>query len=132
MYLTACGVFIGAALVLNLTDRRMLFLTLVIAANIFAPIPAHTQAQFYGTCIVAELLVAAAWTFWSGRGSNLVTFTSFLMIICHFGGWILDGSSPLSPYRLIIKTLEFSHILTCVALSPLLLKTLRNRYAATS
>jgi hypothetical protein len=132
MYLWLCGVSLAIALVVNLRDRRMLALTALVGVSIFLPVPSFTQAQFYGTCILAELLVASLWSFSGSRGNNLMSFLCFLMIICHFGGWILDGSSPFSPYRLIIKCLEFSQILTCVALSPLLLKTLRNRYAPSS
>ena len=132
MYLLACGALIATAAVLNIRDFRMLALTLLVGATIFLPVPSHTQLQFYGTCILVELFVAGVWTLYGVRGSNVMPFICFIMIICHFGGWILDGSGPFSPYRIIIKCLEFSQILTCVALSPLLLKTLRNRYAATS
>lgn len=130
MYLLACGALIATAVVLNIRDFRMLALTVLVGATIFLPVPSHTQMQFYGTCILVELCVLAWCVFINSRASSLMIHIVSAMILAHFMGWILDGSEPLSPYRIIIKILEFSQIGVCVALSPVLTPILRNRDAA--
>lgn len=130
MYLLACGALIATAVVLNIRDIRMLALTFLVGATIFLPVPSHTQMQFYGTCILVELCVLAWCVFINSRASSLMIHIVLFMIAAHFMGWILDGSQPLSPYRVIIKVLEFSQLLACVALSPVLTPILRNRDAS--
>lgn len=130
MYLVACGALLATAVVLNVRDVRMLALTLLVGATIFMPVPAHSQMQFYGTCILVELCVLAFCVFYASRASCLMIHVLLAMIVAHFMGWMLDGSPPLSPYRVIIKVLEFSQLAVCVALSPVLTPILRNRDAA--
>lgn len=130
MYLVACGALLATAVVLNVRDVRMLALTLLVGATIFMPVPAYTQAQFYGTCIGAELVVLAFCVLMSSRASCVMIHIVLAMIVAHFMGWMLDGSPPLSPYRVIVKVLEFSQLAVCVALSPVLTPILRNRDAA--
>lgn len=126
MYLVACGILLAVATVLNLTDRRMLALTLLVGATIFLPVPSHSQLQFYGTCIIAELCVATFAVFYSSRASSLILYCCAGLIVSHFMGWVIDGSAPFSPYRYIVKVLEFSQLAACVALSPVLTPILRN------
>ena len=130
MYLLACGALIATAVVLNIRDVRMLALTVLVGATVFLPVPAHTQMQFYGTCILVELCVLAWCVFVPSRASCLMIHIVMLMVATHFMGWILDGSEPLSPYRVLIKVLEFSQLSACVALSPVLTPILRNRNAS--
>lgn len=130
MYLVACGILLAVATVLNLTDRRMLALTLLVGATIFLPVPSHTQLQFYGTCIIVETAVLAYVVFVHSRASGMMAHILLAMIVAHFMGWILDGSPPLSPYRSIVKILECAQLAACVALSPVLTPKLRNRDAA--
>lgn len=130
MYLLACGALIATAVVLNIRDVRMLALTVLVGATVFLPVPSHTQMQFYGTCILVELCVLAWCVFLPSRASSLMIHIVLLMVVAHFMGWILDGSPPLSPYRVIVKVLEISQLLACVALSPVLTPILRNRDAA--
>lgn len=126
MYLLACGALLATAVVLNVRDVRMLALTLLVGATIFLPVPAHTQMQFYGTCILVELSVLAYCVFLQSRASCLMAHIVAAMLVAHFMGWMLDGSPPLSPYRVIVKILEFSQLAVCVALSPVLTPILRN------
>lgn len=130
MYLVACGILLAVATVLNFKDRRMLVLTLAVGINIFFPIPAHTQAQFYSTCIALEVMVLTTAVFYTSRASCIAVYASLALIIAHFMGWTLDGSPPLSPYRAIVKILECAQLVACVALSPVLTPKLRNRDAA--
>lgn len=130
MYLVACCVLLAVATALNLRDRRMLVLTLAVGINVFFPVPAHTQAQFYGTCIMLELSVLATAVFYPSRASCIAIYASLALIVVHFMGWTLDGSPPLSPYRALVKILECAQLVACVALSPVLTPKLRNRDAA--
>lgn len=132
MFLLACGILLFAGLFLNLTDRRMLTLTGIVGANIFMPIPAETAAQFYSLCIIAELMVIAVCLSVKGRASCLLIHISIFMILAHVGGFVLDGSAPLNPYRIIIKFFEVSQILTCVALSVPVSQILRIKHATTT
>lgn len=131
MYLVTCGALLSLAAVLNLTDRRMLVLILAVGINIFFPVPAFTQAQFYGTCIALELMVLVVAVFYSARASSVSVFACVLLIITHFMGWTLDGSQPFSPYQLIVKFLEVIQLLACVALSPVFTPILRNHDVTT-
>ena len=130
MYLVACGVLLAVATVLNLRDRRMLALTLAVGVNVFYPVPAQTQAAFYGTCIALELMVLTVAVFYTSRASCIAIYASSALVIVHFMGWTLDGSPPLSPYRVLVKLLECAQLVACVALSPVLTPKLRNRDAA--
>lgn len=131
MYLIACGVLLALATVLNLTDRRMLMLTLAVGINVFFPVPSFTQAQFYGTCIALESMVLIVAVFYSARASGISVFSCVLLIITHLMGWTLDGSQPFSPYQLIVKSLEVIQLLACVALSPVFTPILRNHDVTT-
>jgi hypothetical protein len=55
-----------------------------------------------------------------------------VLVIAHMLGYALDGYPPFSPYRSIVKLLEVSQLLACVALSPLMAHLLRNRDATTT
>ena len=129
MFLLACGILLTAGLVLNSTDRRMLSLTAIVGVNIFMPIPAETAAQFYSSCIIAELMVIVVCLAVKGRATCLLVHISIFMILTHIGGFVLDGSAPLNPYRLIIKFFEVSQLLTCVALSSVVSQILRIKHA---
>lgn len=130
MYLVACGILLAVATVLNLRDRRMFALTLAVGVNIFYVVPSHSQAAFYGTCILLELGVLAVAVFCPSRASCIAIYATLALVVVHFMGWTLDGSQPLSPYRVIVKMLECAQIVACVALSPVLTPKLRNRDAA--
>lgn len=130
MYLLACGVFLAVAALLNLKDRRMLALIAVVSLNIFYPIPMDSYYGFYAYCITLELIVAVIAVFYPSRASCLTLHICGALILAHIMGMSLDGSPPLSPYRIVVKILECAHIATCLALSPVLIPILRNRDAA--
>lgn len=134
MYLVACGALLAIAAALNLRDWRGLALTLLVGANIFMPMPQHTAEAFYSACIVAEVTVlAGALLVFKCRASEMISYASALLVISHFMGYSLDaGSNPLSQYRGIVKILEVSQLLACLALSPVLAPILRNRDATTT
>ena len=130
MYHIACAAFFFSGLVLNFLDRRMLALTVMVGVSVFIAVPSDTAEQFYAFCIAAETLVALlAWGLRSEAGA-LVATLCVLLIVAHCMGYAVDGSTPLSPYRVIVKILEFSQLLVCVALSPVLAPILRNQDAS--
>lgn len=131
-YLIACGILLAIAAALNFRDWRGLVLTLLVGANIFMPMPQHTAEAFYAGCIVAELVVMVAAFKIKCRASEIVFYASVALVISHFMGYAHDaGSNPLSPYRGIVKLLEVSQLLACMAFSPVLVRILRNRETAT-
>lgn len=130
MYLTACFLIMAAGLGLNAFDRRMLALTALVGASIFIPAP-DTYEQFYVFCISAECLVGLLALIIRARASVLVAEICVLLVIAHLMGYSLDGSPPFSPYRVIVKLLEFSQLAACVALSPVLAPFLRNHETTT-
>lgn len=129
MYQLACGALLFSALVLNITDRRMLALTALVGASVFLPAPRETALQFYGFCIAVEILVACLALALAARGSSIIVDVCAVLVIAHILGYALDGFPPFSPYRSIVKLLEVSQLLACVALSPLLAPLLRNHDA---
>lgn len=132
MYLIACGALLASGLILNIADRRMLALTAIVGVNIFVPIPAESAAQFYTSCIFAETMVIIVCLSAKARASCFLIHLSVFMIITHIGGFVLDGSAPLNPYRVIIKFFEVSQLLTCVALSSGVCQILRIKHATTT
>lgn len=132
MFLLACGFLLVAGLVLNSTDRRMLALTAMVGATIFLPVPNDTAIQFYSFCLAVEVLVGIT-SFSMRNAAGLLIFEiCVLLAITHMMGYVLDGSPPFSPYRSIVKILEVSQLVVCLALSPKLAPILRNQYAKTT
>lgn len=132
MYFYACGLFLFAALVLNLRDSRMLSLTLVVGASIFSSPPMDSRTHFYMFCIIVEIAVAIFAIVSKSKAGNIMAHICAVMTVAHIGGLILGGGLPLSPYQVIIKLLEFSQLLACVALSPAIRHTLKADYATTT
>jgi hypothetical protein len=126
MYQLACGTLLLVGLILNCTDRRMLALTVIVGASVFLPVPVNTALEFYSICIISEIFVGVM-AYRTGREAGfLVANACVLLVIAHAMGYALDGSPPLSPYRLIVKILEISQLLVCAALSPVIEPVLRN------
>jgi hypothetical protein len=132
MYLYACGALLATAVVLNLRDSRMLALTLIVGSSIFASPPMDSRLHFYMFCIMVELAVLLFALGYKSHASSAIAYICGVMIIAHIGGYVLKGGLPLSPYQVIIKFLEFSQLVSLMALSPVLRHTLRNRHAATT
>lgn len=131
MYSIACGTLLLIGLLANLPDRRMLALTALVGASIFLPVPRDTALQFYSFCIAAEILVAVLAYKLGARAGIIVAEVCVVLVIAHVMGYALDGYPPFSPYRSIVKLLEVSQLLACVALSPILAPLLRNHAKTT-
>lgn len=126
MLLPSYGMLLGIALMANLRDWRMLALTLLVGANVLAPIPSSTREEFFFWCIIAEICLLLGAFFIRTSASILVIELATLLILMHIMGYYV-GTGPLSPYRVIVKVCEYSQLLICIAFSPGLVTSLRNR-----
>lgn len=135
MYPLACLFLFSLGMAFNYLsgDKRMLALCLAVgvSTNMYYLTPQDSAASYYTFCIAVDVVVCLIAWILRASGSSLISFLCVLLVISHTMGWILDGSQPLSPYRLIVKILEFSQLMACVALSPLLLPILRNHDVST-
>lgn len=107
----------------------MLALTLVVGATMFASAPMDDRIHFYLFCIMVELTVLMFALSYECEASRAIASICGLMIVAHLGGFFLKGGLFLSPYQLIIKLLEFSQLLTLMALSPVIVKFRRAKHA---
>lgn len=131
MYLYACASLWAVALGLNMRDQRALMLAFLVGVSIFIPAPGDTAIHFYTFCISAEIVVGILALQLRCRASEAIAYVCALLVISHIMGYALNGNPPFSPYRGIVKILEVSELLACVAFSPILLRVLRNREATT-
>lgn len=134
MYQLACAVLLVIGLAVNITDRRMLALTALVGAStsIYLFVPRETAEQYYAFCIVAETAVGLGALALRNKAGVLIAEACALLVIAHAMGYALDGNPPFSPYRVIVKLLEVSQLVVCVALSPILAPILRNQDAKTT
>lgn len=102
------------ALALNASDRRMLALTVLVGAGIFAPVPA---ANFYLICILAEALIALIALRLATRASGPIVKISTLLVAFHALGWLLDGYPITSPYHIMVQICEHAELAMCILLS---------------
>lgn len=107
----------------------MLALTLLVGASIFASPPMDSRLHFYLFCIMVELAVLLFALGCKCEASTAIAYICGGMIVAHLGGFFLRGGLILSPYQLIIKLLEFSQLLSLVALSPVIVKFGRAKHA---
>lgn len=132
MYMYACAGLWVAALGLNVRDQRALVLAFLVGASVLTPVPSDTAIHFYTFCISAEIIVGIyAYRSRSAAGYLIANVCS-LLVIAHVMGYVWNGSTPLSPYKGIVRILEVSQLLACVVFSPVLVPLMRNRDATTT
>lgn len=107
----------------------MLVLSTLVGVSIFVPVPSNTAAEFYSFCALFEIFVGACALLTKSEAGFLIATACALLVIAHAMGYATDGSAPLSPYHVIVKTLELTELLVCVALSPVIAPILRNQHA---
>lgn len=107
------------AVAMNIGNWRMLALTLVVGAGIFAHIP---DEHFYFICALVECLIAASAIIIAAPASKFVFRVSMMLVLFHFLGWRLDGYPPESPYHLLVKILEHAELVACILMSTLFLR----------
>ncbi len=127
MLLPSYAILLGAGLIANLRDWRMLVLTILVGINIFVPIPSDTSTQFYFCCILAELFLILGALLVDSKASILVVEVATVLIVAHIMGNALDGYPALSPYRIIVKICEYAQLFICIVFSQGILPTVRNR-----
>lgn len=127
MLFTSYAVLLGAGLIANVRDWRMLLLTVVIGVNVFAPIPSNTAEEFYAYCILAELFVIACALFLHTKSTAIVVEVGIVLIVLHAMAYHIDGSPALSPYRVLVKLCEYAMLCSCVFFSRGFLPSLQNR-----
>lgn len=130
-YLLACGAIFVLAICLNMFDRPMLLLTIVVGVGFFLPAPRGSADEFYAFCITMEIFVGVAAWYSKSKAGYIIVDVSLALVITHLMGYALDGNPPFSPYRLIVKILEVTQLMACAALSPIIYPILRNHDATT-
>lgn len=127
MLFPSYAVLLGAGLIANYRDWRMLALTVLIGVNVFIPIPGSSAFEFYGYCILAELCVIIGATFLQTRSSIIVIELATVLIALHVMAYYIDGHPPLSPYRVLVKLCEYALLCTSIIFSQGFLPSMRNR-----
>lgn len=111
------SILMGLALLLNLNDRKMLALTLIVTAGFFSPVPSTTWQEFYMYCLITEACVFLAAFHVRCPERYAVMLCAGLLFLCHCMGYWKDGFPALSPYRLLVPSLEYAQIVCCIILS---------------
>lgn len=127
MLFTSYAILLGAGLIANCKEWRMLALTMLIGVNLFIPIPSDTAFQFYFCCILAEFAVILGAISLRTQATALVIQVSIVLVVLHIMAYYIDGNPPLSPYRVLVKLCEYSQLCTCIFFSKGFLPSLRNR-----
>lgn len=127
MLFTSYAVLLGAGLIANVRDWRMLALTVAIGMNVFAPIPSSTAEEFYLYCILAEAVLILAAAVLQTKSSMIVIEVAVVLIVLHVMAYHIDGNPALSPYRILVKLCEYAQLCSCIFFSRGFLPSLRNR-----
>lgn len=127
MLLTSYAILLGAGIIANVRDWRMLLLTVVIGFNVFAPIPSFSAEEFYGYCILAELSVIICAALLKTKSTPIVIEVAIVLIILHVMAYHIDGNPALSPYRVLVKLCEYCQLCSCIFFSKGFMPSLRNR-----
>lgn len=115
-----------AGLWFNAGNRKMLALTALVAASVFVPVPKESYDGYYTLCILGELTVAAGSMWLGAPASEAVAAICAALVASHLLGYYLDGSPPLSPYRILVPIFEHAEMVACIILSNPLRGKLRN------
>lgn len=105
---------LSLALALNLGNLKMLALTIIVGAGVFAPVP---DANFYLLCILGDALIGLIAFRIDTLASRAISKIAVVLVIFHAIGWILDGYPVNSPYHLLVKISEHAELLACIFLS---------------
>lgn len=108
------AILLALALSFNLGNVRMLALTLIVGAGIFAPVP---DAQFYLICALGEALIGLLAYRIAADASLIVVRISAVLVLFHVLGDLLNGYPPTSPYHLLVRICEHAELLACIILS---------------
>lgn len=124
---TSYAILLGAGIIANVREWRMLVLTLLVGTNVFFPIPSTSALEFYAYCVMAEIIVITGAVFLSTKASLLIIEIGIVLIVLHVMAYYIDGNPTLSPYRVLVKVCEYALLCTCIFFSKGFLPSLRNR-----
>ena len=103
------------SLILNVRDKNMLALTLVVAAGIFIPIGyAGDEWEWFFRCICVELMVISLSLIINCQASGIVSFMSGMLILCHLISGFLFVFTDYKEYsyNVIVPTIETLQIVS--------------------
>jgi hypothetical protein len=118
------SLFLLLATWLNRKDLGMLILSGVVAIIYVLPFNLiHDRTAWYLLAMFCEGLIAAT-AFATGiRGKNLFICLSLMLIVVHIVSLLFNSHLPTSPYRDIVKWLEYLELISLSLFSqPILLK----------
>ncbi len=113
------AILLALAFMVNANNPRMLALTAVVGAGIFAPVP---DANFYLICALGELLIGLVAMYIATNASMMIWRVSMLLLAFHFAGFLFNGYPPDSPYRILVKLAEHFELLSLIVLSNIFMK----------
>jgi hypothetical protein len=105
---------LGAALALNLGNKKMLALTAVVGVGVFIPVP---DQNFYLLCVLGEILIGLLAYRIDAYASGVIVGISSLLVAFHISAYFFDGYPLASPYHILVKISEHSELLACIILS---------------
>lgn len=105
------AILLAIALAINLRDPKMLALSALVGAGVFAPVP---DAHFYLVCALGETLIALVACRIGATASWFIVRVSTLLVIGHALGYFTNGYPPESPYHLFIKICEHAELIGCI------------------
>lgn len=96
----------------------MLALSLIVGFSLLVPVGLFTTYYtFYPVCAAAEVLFALLAAYLCARASYFVCNIWVMLIPFHLIGWAYGGYADDSPYRVLIKMLEYAQIVACCVYS---------------
>lgn len=111
------SILLGLALLINLSDRKMLALTFIVAAGFFSPVPQTSWQEFYMYCMLTEACVFIAAYNVKCYERYAIMLLAFLLFVCHAMGYWKDGYPAFSPYRSLVPMIEYMQIIACIIFS---------------
>lgn len=112
------AILLGLALLLNLSNKKMLALTFIVGAGFFMPVPRTGEwYEFYQWCSFYQICVALCAMVVKCHERWAVVFFSLLLLLCDALGYWKDGFPAFSPYRILVPTIEYLQIIACIVLS---------------
>ena len=108
-------VLVFFSLALNVRDRNMLALTLVVTAGIFVPIGYIEEPwEWFFRCICIELMVVSFSLIINCQASGIISFLSGMMVLCHFisGFLYIFTDYKEYSYNVIVPTIETLQIVS--------------------
>ena len=121
--MTSYAILAIIATMLNVCDKKMLALTAIVTAGIFAPVP---DANFYLICALGEALIGLLAYRINAAASRPIWRISILLMVFHGLGYLTNGYPLSSPYHIVVRICEHTELVACILFSGLITKRWRN------